>query len=289
MFCDLHMHSTASDGTDPPESLPQLARAAGLAAIALTDHDTSAGIAACRAACEEEGLAFIAGIELSASPKDVPGKREDGKTGTLHILGYGIDPDADSLLVIEKQLLEAREQRNPQIVANLHELGVKLDYNEVVAKAEAAGAKMVGRPHIAQALVERGYVRTIHEAFSKYIGEGAAAYARKDRLSAENAIAAIHTAGGLAVLAHPVQLRRASAKDLEATIVHLKRFGLDGMEVHHSDHGRADVKQYQQLAEKLNLIPTGGSDYHGQRKNIPLNNCRVPYAVFQKLKQCIDG
>ena len=284
MYCDLHMHSTASDGTDAPETLAKQARSAGLAAIALTDHDTTAGLMACAAACEEEGLAFISGIELSASPIDLPSKRADGKTGSLHLLGYHIDPDHPDLLTIQEHLIQAREDRNPEIIANLNKLGVNISYDQVLELANAQNAASIGRPHIAQVLIQNGYVKTIHEAFAQYIGEGAAAYARKDLLTAEQAIATVHAAGGLAVLAHPVQLRRASAVDLEADIAYLVRLGLDGIETQHSDHQPADVEHLNQLVERHDLIATGGSDYHGDRKSIPLNNCRVSFDVFQKLR-----
>ena len=285
MFCDLHMHSTASDGTDAPGLLPALARAAGLAAIALTDHDTTAGIAACAQACDDEGLAFIAGIELSASPQQLPGQREDGKAGMLHILGYGITPQNEQLAQIQSRLVEAREQRNPEIIANLNKLGVNIAYDEVLELVGGQGNNntIVGRPHIAQILVQRGYVRTIHEAFARYIGEGAAAYARKDRLPPDEAIQVIHNAGGLAVLAHPVQLRRTPA-DLEAAVAWLARLDIDGIETRHSDHAPQDIEYFEKLAKRYNLIPTGGSDYHGSRKNIALNNSRVPFEVFTKLR-----
>lgn len=284
MYCDLHIHSTASDGTDPPGQLASLAQAAGLSAIALTDHDTTDGLADCAAACHELGIAFIPGIELSISPHDLPGQRTDGRTGTLHILGYHIDPENAQLQAIQKRLVEAREQRNPQIIANLNKLGVKITYDQVLELAAKQNAAIVGRPHIAQTLIKLGYVRTIHEAFAQYIGEGAAAYARKDQLTSQQAIETLHHAGGLAVLAHPVQLRRATARDLEADVACLTRLGLDGIETRHSDHSPGEVETFSQLAKRYNLIPTGGSDYHGHRKNIPLNNCRVPFEIYQQLR-----
>jgi hypothetical protein len=280
MFCDLHLHSTASDGTDAPDALPALAKQAGLSSIALTDHDTTAGLAACAHAAHHAGIQFIAGIELSADPRILfPRDDQPARLGTLHILGYFIRPDDEPLARIQQRLLQARTQRNPQMIQRLNDLGVSIDYDEVIA---AAGGTIVGRPHIAQVLLRKGYVKSIHEAFSRYIGEGAAAYVRKDRLPADEAIHAIHNAGGLAVLAHPVQLRFAP-QTLEHAVARLKSMGLDGIEVRHSDHHPADVEHFEKLARKLSLLTTGGSDYHGSRKQIALGACRVPITACEQL------
>lgn len=285
MFCDLHMHSTASDGTDPPESLPTLAKDAGLAAIALTDHDTAAGLPACADAASRVGIAFVPGIELSADPRvaaslsetDAPGIPA---TGTLHILGYFIRHDDPQLAKLEGWLREARAQRNPQIVSRLNQLGVKIDYDDVI---ELAGGRVVGRPHIAQVLVRKGYVKSIHEAFVRYLGEGAAAHVRKDRLAADRAIDAIHHAGGLAMLAHPVQLRLPRPAALEHLVARLKDLGLDGIETRHCDHSARDTAHFEDLANRFDLLTTGGSDYHGSRKTCRLNDSRVPYSAYEAL------
>src|SRR5690606_22174393 len=153
-----------------------LARAAGLGAIALTDHDTTAGLAACAEAAKQVGIAFVPGIELSADPGPLKNQDEQAaRTGTLHHLGHFTDPTDPDPAKTQQWLLEARQQRNPQIVRRLNELGVKIDYEEVLAMA---GGQVVGRPHIAQVLVRKGYVKSIHEAFARYIGEGAAAHVR---------------------------------------------------------------------------------------------------------------
>lgn len=286
-FCDLHMHSTASDGTASPRELAPLAKAAGLSAIALTDHDTTAGLAACAEACSELGIDFAPGIELSADPtiaKRSSSRSEpepDTRVGTLHILGLFIDAASDHLGDIQVRLREAREQRNPQIVENLAKLGVNIDYGEVIAEA---GGHIIGRPHIAQVLLKKGYVKSIQDAFARYIGEGKAAYARKDRLHAEEAIAAIHEAGGLAILAHPVQLKMGDGDQLAHFIKQLKELGLDGIETRHSDHSAAQVNHFQSLAGRFNLVESGGSDYHGTRKAIELGSQRVPRQVFDTLQ-----
>ena len=274
-FCDLHIHSTASDGSDPPEALPRLVKDAGLAAFALTDHDTPDGLAACANAAKRLRVRFIPGIELSANPDlTAEPNPQTPPTGTLHLLGYGIDPNHADLHTIRDRLLQARDQRNPQIIANLAKLGVNIDYNQVVARAGGPGS-VVGRPHIAQLLVDKCYVKSVHEAFRLYIGEGAAAYVRKDRLSARDAIQAIHDAGGLAVLAHPVQLGLDN-EALEHALAGLVDLGLDGIETRHSDHRPADIKRFEAYAQRFDLLTTGGSDYHGSNKAVKLGDAKVP-------------
>ena len=289
MFCDLHTHSTASDGTDSPEALPALAQAAGLAALALTDHDTTAGLPAAQAAADIIGLAFIPGIELSADPASLFARHaadEAPSRGTLHLLGYFVRHDDPKLLRVQDRLRKARAQRNPEMVERLNELGVRIDYDDVLAAAgaDADPASVVGRPHIAQVMLQKGYVRSIHEAFSRYLGEGGAAYVRKDRLSAEDAIAAIRAAGGLAFLAHPVQLKL-EPDELEHAVRRLLDLGLHGIETRHSDHTPADVQRFEALAARLNLATTGGSDYHGSRKATPLGAAGVPLSVYDRLRE----
>ncbi len=312
--CDLHIHSTASDGTTPPARLASQAHRAGLRAIALTDHDTTAGIPAAAAACARHGIDFVPGIELSAQAPVASGQAE--ATGTLHLLGYFVRHDDPTLLDIQQQVLHARNDRNPQMIQRLRDLGVDITYDEVLQLARGSGARpsrtvpdgsrddrgspasthqpphrtpVIGRPHIAQVMVNKGYVKSIHEAFRRYIGQGAAAYVRKDRLPPDQAIAAIRNAGGLAVLAHPVQLRLPDLDALTRFVAHLKTIGLAGLEVRHPDHTPADVRSFESLARQLNLLPTGGSDYHGTRKTIPLASQQVPYTWFQALRAAADA
>ena len=287
-FCDLHLHSTASDGTDAPRDLPRLCQAAGLRGFALTDHDTTAGLAECAEAAAKLGIDFLPGIELSADP-DV---RKAGRSeGTLHLLGYGIDPQHPQLAAIAQRMVDAREQRNPRIVEKLNALGVRLSYAEVVefARSVAGGDEraVVGRPHIAQIMVSKGYVKSMHEAFSKYLGAGGAAYTRRDRLAAGEAIEAVHAAGGVVSLAHPVQLKIDDADALEHTLARLVELGLDAIEARHSDHTPADVQRFSRLAERFHLLTTGGSDYHGSRKTVTLGSQRVPYEAFASLREAM--
>jgi 3',5'-nucleoside bisphosphate phosphatase len=307
MYCDLHMHSTASDGTNLPEDLPGLARSAGLAAIALTDHDTTAGLEDCGRAAAALGIGFLTGVEISADPTELltewgrrardSGVGGDGdarpaprRKGTLHILGYGIDPACAALQETLVSLREARQQRNPRIVANLQELGVQIDMDEVTALAREVGQGwVVGRPHIAQVLVRKGYAKSIQDAFHRYIGEGKPAYARKDFLPPAQAIQAIHAARGLAVLAHPVQLGCGDDDDRLVDLVKcLRDRGIDGLEVFHHDHAPADVRRFAHLADRLHLLASGGSDFHGDHKAIRLGSQQVPLEIFTRLREACD-
>lgn len=296
-FCDLHMHSTVSDGTDHPESLGQLARRAGLDAIALTDHDTTAGLEACAQGCAEVGVAFVPGVEVSADPGPLmanPDPAQDQerhaadrnvvRRGTLHILGLFVRHDDVLLAEISNQMKDARDSRNPAIVAKLQQLGIEISYDEVTSLAQQQGTTIIGRPHIGQVLIDKGCVPDMADAFKQYIGQGGRAFVRRDRLAPADAIRAIHHAGGLAVLAHPVQLHYESEAQLELIVTRLKEIGLDGIEVRHSDHNPRHMMQFTSLAKKLDLLTSGGSDYHGRRKNVRLGQSGVPFSEFERLR-----
>ena len=297
MRVDLHTHSTASDGTDAPADLPRLVKAAGLDGFALTDHDTTAGLAQAGQVAKAAGLRFVPGIELSATyDHDKPGnptpasdEPDADARHTLHLLGYHIQPDAPSLATITERLRNARATRNPQIIEKLRELGVRIEYEDVVSVAEAnsdeqAGPTAIGRPHIAQVMVQRGYVKSIHEAFARYLGQGGAAYTPRELPTAGEAIDAIHAAAGVAVLAHPVHLAM-GPDDLEHTIAKLADLGLDGLESRHSDHEPGDTRKINALADRFDLLTTGGSDYHGSRKAIALGSVVAPDDALQQLEE----
>jgi hypothetical protein len=274
MTIDLHMHSTASDGTDEPAALAALAAARGLRAIALTDHDTTAGLLRCAAACEQIGIDFVPGIELSVDP--------GRPRGTMHILGYFVRHDAPTLTRLNAELLEARLRRAPMLVQRLNELGLAITMDDV---RRHAGDAVIGRPHIAAAMLERGHVATMQEAFTKFIGYGGAAFLRRDHLPAERAIEAIHQAGGVAVLAHAVQLKYADEAELEPTVRRLVDAGLDGIEVYHPDHAENWREIARRLAQRFDLAISGGSDYHGSRKSIELGSQAVPVEVLDGLRE----
>lgn len=242
-FVDLHAHSTASDGSRAPADVVRAAHAIGLAAIALTDHDTVAGIAEASAMGAELGVRVVPGIELSA----VEGDAE------THILGLHL---ADTL-ELETSLVALREMRRSRavrIVERLNELGVRV---EMAAVLEQAAGGAIGRPHIARALIAEGWAVDFRDAFDRYLGGGRPAYVAKERLAAVDAIALIHRAGGLAVLAHPSHA--GSREHVEAFV----REGLDGVEVRHPSHSAEDVSRLSALVEHFSLVPSGGSDWHG--------------------------
>ncbi|MEX2215403.1 MAG: PHP domain-containing protein [Phycisphaeraceae bacterium] len=292
MFCDLHMHSTASDGTDPPGALGALASAAGLSAIALTDHDTTAGVAAAEKGCRAAGVAFAAGIEISADPAFAKPPKSDPAqetSGTLHILGLFVRPDDEQLAAISRQMEQARNQRNPMVIDRLNAIGVRIDYSEVEALAAEEGTAIIGRPHIAQVLLMKGYVKSIQDAFTRYIGIKGAAYVRRDRLHPHDAINAIHHAGGLAVMAHPVQLRYADEDELTYIVRRMIDFGLDAIEARHSDHTPAQVQQFEKLAAREKIMTSGGSDYHGTRKTVAMGGQNVPFDVYERLRGAAEA
>ena len=275
-YVDLHCHSTASDGTLSPTAVVQLARRNGLTALALTDHDTVGGVAEATAEANKLGLGFLAGIEISA---------EFPAPGTLHILGYGVDPASPALVEMTRQLIEGRDNRNPKMVAKLNELGVAVTMQEW--EAEAKGT-VLGRPQLAAILLRKGYVSSIKQAFDKYLGQGAAAYADKERLSPGRALAMIRQSGGLPVLAHAAQLRTDNDGQLDTIVRGLVEQGLAGIEVFHSDHDAAWVAKTLALAQRYHLLKTGGSDFHGTNKtDIDLGLARgrrVPREMFDELE-----
>jgi len=247
---DLHLHSTCSDGIFTPAELANHAKAAGLAGLALTDHDTVAGCEAMHAAGAALGLEIINGVEISA----------DFEPGTLHMIGLGVDLAHPVLTGRLAFLQKGRAERTPRMVAQLKAAGVEISVAEILAEAGEGG--MVGRPHVAALLIRKGYATGMDDAFDRWLGKGQPGYVSKEKLSAEDAIAMIRQAGGVAVLAHPVQLRLANA-ELEALVARLKAAGLGGIEAYHSDHGPAEEAQYLALAARHGLKVSGGSDYHG--------------------------
>ncbi|HAI11037.1 MAG TPA: hypothetical protein DCM28_04990 [Phycisphaerales bacterium] len=286
MTCvDLHCHSTASDGTVPPEDLPALAAKIGLSALALTDHDSTNGLQACETACKGVGIDFVPGIEISADPG--PRIDTDGverRRGTLHILGLFVRHDDSELGKISDRMREARNSRNPAMVEKLQELGVRISYDEVEELANRQGTLIIGRPHIAQVLVAKSYAKSVSDAFTKYLKFGAPAFIRRDYLQPQEAIDAIHHAGGLAIVAHPVQLVMPDPEELEHAIKRLTDMGLDGIETRHSDHTPALVAQYEKLAKQFKLLTSGGSDFHGDRKPVQLGSQQVPREVYERLR-----
>jgi predicted metal-dependent phosphoesterase TrpH len=256
-FVDLHSHSTASDGALAPEAVVETAAAAGLAALALTDHDTLAGVAAAHEAGRRLGVRIVAGVELSL----MDGDKE------VHMLGLHI-ARVDALQAELEAVRDSRKSRAQDIVAKLNALGVPLTVQAVFAEA-AGGA--VGRPHIARALIAGGWVRDQREAFDRFLGAGRPANVEKQRITIADGIRLIHDCGGLAVIAHPGgDGRRERVEPLVA-------LGLDGLEVKHPGHSAEDMLRIEALADHFGLVKSGGSDWHGASSGPRvLGGMRVP-------------
>ncbi|NQU40655.1 MAG: PHP domain-containing protein [Lentisphaerae bacterium] len=272
---DLHMHSTFSDGTHPPEELARLAGSFGLTAIALTDHDCMGGVARLLAACEAEGVRGISGVEISARMSK----------GAMHILGYFVDHESTELEGALKQIREGRAVRNVEILKLLNGLGLELDWKEV---RSYASEEVVGRPHFAMAMQARGYVKDKMEAFDRYLAKGKPAYADRFRLSPEASIAVIKQAGGVPVLAHPITLGL-SHKALRVALGEFRAMGLEGVEVYYSEHPPALVHAFSQMARDVGLAMSGGSDFHGDanpriRMGIGFGQLRVPDKLLVDLE-----
>lgn len=272
-FADLHTHTTASDGTRRPEENVRLAAEAGLGAVAITDHDTVSGLEEALAAGITYGIAVVPGVEISTV--------QDGVD--VHVLGYWIDYKDPLLLERLGSLRETRDRRNEMILARLRELGCELTYDDVLASLQASKKPddTIGRPHIADALVRKGYVATMAEAFDKYLANGAAAYVNPPRITPAEAVSWIRAAGGTAVLAHP------GLYGMDELVPQLAKLGLAGVEAYHADHSPEQEAFYAALAGSHGLLVTAGSDYHGERGGVvfhaPIGGRRIDAEVVDRL------
>ncbi len=268
MKVDLHIHTTASDGRLTPEEVVRIAAKQGLSVIAITDHDSIAGLEPALLAAESfPSLRVIPGLEINT---DIP-------NGEVHILGYFIDYKNKELEQALERLRNSREARAQQIVTKLEELGIDIAWQRVL---ELAGGGSVGRPHIAQAMFERGYIPSFQEAFIKYIGRQGPAYAERERFSPQEAAKLVVKAGGLPVLAHPADI-----DDLEELLVELKEGGLVGLEAYYNGYHRRMIERLVHLAAKHGLITSGGSDFHGLGgvDETPLGGVAVPVGCAERL------
>jgi len=264
-FADLHLHSHFSDGTYGPEELAAHARGCGLAAIALTDHDSVEGCLATAQACAAVGVEFVAGTELTAE--------QDGNE--LHLLGYFIDTDNPRLLARIATCQLVRQNRIREMVARLNRLKVPLSAEAVFA---LANCRAPGRPHVARALVRAGLCANLDEAFERFLKKNRPAWVPKLKMAADEAIDLIHQAAGVAVLAHPGLNRT------DEVIPGLVEARLDGIECFHTKHSTAMGEHYLELADRFHLLVTGGSDCHGLSKGKPLiGTVRVPYQHVEML------
>jgi predicted metal-dependent phosphoesterase TrpH len=268
---DLHAHSNRSDGTLAPGEVMSLAARRDLAGVALTDHDTFEGLSDAAAAADALGLDFVPGIEFSAE--------YDG--ASLHILGYWVDPADPAVNAELDRLTATRFRRGELIVEKLQELGFEIDFDRV---REIAGGQTIGRPHVAQAMVEAGIVATETEAFERYISDDGPAYVPKHALEPMEALRLIRSAGGACVLAHP-GMWRGTGSVPEELIERMAAAGMMGLEVWHPDHDEGARERYAALASRLDLVATSASDCHGERFGYRLGTERTDEGTYAELRQ----
>jgi len=275
---DLHTHTTSSDGTLSPSEIIMYAKSKGIEILAITDHDTFDGIEQAYETAEKNGIKLICGTEISAD-----------YTPVLHILAYFRYDKYKSFENVLKTLQKSRQERNPKILKKLNELGFDIKFEEVIAKCHG---NIIGRPHFAQVMADKGYVSSTDEAFEKYLAEGRPAYVKKEKLSPQKTIEEVARAGGVPVLAHPILLGMEDQK-LDELIVILKSYGLKGIEAYYTEHSHKYTQFLLDMANIHGLIVTGGSDFHGSvKKSIEIGtgygNLEVPFYCAQDLMREMD-
>ena len=277
LYIDLHVHSTASDGSLSPQELIKAAEAVPLRAMAITDHDTIDGAAEALRHSKSTYVEILSGVEISV----------DFEPGTMHLLGYLFRLDDVHLRQALEVVQKSRAERNVKIIQRLQGLGIDIDYDEV---SEVSGGGQVGRPHIAEVLVQKGVVRGIDDAFNTLLKKGGPAYVDRYRLSPAEAIETIRGAGGVPVLGHPSTLNTRTEAELDKIIADLKAVGLHGVEAYYPTHGPDRTALYMRLAKQHGLLVTGGSDFHGAAKSgvhigFGRGDLRIPYRLVKDLKQ----
>ncbi|MFC1973992.1 PHP domain-containing protein [Chloroflexota bacterium] len=266
MKADLHLHTTASDGKLSPEELVRRAEEMGLSVIAITDHDSVSGIPSALEVAKSSNLLVIPAVEIST---DVP-------NGEVHILGYFIDYRHPELSHALERLRASRYERGRKMVDKLREMGIHIEWGRVL---ELASDGSIGRPHIVQAMLERGYISTFKEAFTSYIGRNGPAYVERRKITPIEAIALVLKANGLPVLAHPAEIEQ-----LVPLIQQLKKAGLVGIEVYYNCYSLNTIAYLKALAEEYNLVTCGGSDYHGlSGAGGEMGNTGLPQEAIEQL------
>jgi predicted metal-dependent phosphoesterase TrpH len=279
---DLHTHSTASDGSLSPIQLVDLAKSIGLSALALTDHDTVEGNAEAIAEADKQNLRFVPGVEISC----------DFRKEAIHILGYWIDYRNSILRHTLKELVQYRTQRNHLIISKLQALNIAITYEEVSA---IAGNEVVGRPHFAQVLVNKGAADSVKDAFNRFLAPGKSAYVPKKRLSAKQGIELILQAKGFPCLAHPGQYDYVGEEVLKQGLRELIGYGLQGLEVYYSTHTAEQTGLFLKFAEQFDLAVSGGSDFHGDTKpEVKLGSgvngrLKVPYELLKGMEERLSN
>lgn len=273
---DLHLHTTASDGSLTPKKLVEVAVERGMEVISITDHDTIDGLAEGAKRAQELGVKFVNGIELSSEW----GGRE------VHILGYFLDPKDENLKKELKKMQKARDARNCKILKKLAEYKMYITIEEL---QEEAGGDIVSRAHIANLMLNKGYVYSKGEIFKRYLGIGGLAYVPKGDLTPERAVEIIRENGGIASLAHPKYISEDEVR-LTELINDLKLVGLEAMEVYYSNFSLKEVIKYKNIARRRGLLLTGGSDYHGGNKgNIEIGDGAVPMKVYEEMEELLKN
>lgn len=271
---DLHIHSNVSDGSMSPAETALAAYSAGLCAAALTDHDTVAGVAEFAEKCLELGIEPISGVEISAKFRC-----------EMHILGLFVDVNNKNFLDKLSKLENARYDRNKAMLERFREMGMDITEEDIVSQKPNATLENTGRSHMASALVSKGYVSDRNEAFEKYLIKGKPAYVPRITYSPAESIQIIKEAGGIAVLAHPIYITSDECQ-LRDLLTELKSFGLDGVESIYSDYTDDYSRLCLDLCDELGLMPTGGSDFHGEnRPSVKLGDLKVPYEFLERLKK----
>ena len=250
---DLHLHTNHSDGTLSPTELVDLCARSGLKVIAISDHDSTEGVAEAQEAAGRHGIEIIPAIELST---DVPDNE-------IHMLGYFVDLEDAGFQELLRSFRAGREDRGREMVERLCKLGLEVTWEEVERIADGAA---VGRPHIAQAMIERGYVSEWQEAFERYIGRTGPAYVERTRLEPEEAVRVLLDNGALPVMAHPLYYEREDNQVLRGIVSELKDAGMVGLEVHYGEFSETEIRMLVKIADELGLVPCGGSDYHASSK-----------------------
>ncbi len=275
MFIDLHTHSVKSDGAMQPAAVVDAAKEAGLAAISLTDHDVIDGVSEAMQRGKEVGVEVIPGIELSAK----------FKTET-HVLGYFVDLENPAFLEKLEEIRRVRMQRNYETAENLQKIGFPITVEDAM---QLAPNGIIGRAHFARVMANRGYVSSVKEAFDKYLANGKPGYSTLQLLSPRDAVELIKAAGGMAFLAH-LHLTRLEGEELYDFVRDLKDAGMDGIEGYYTEYTPEMQAEYQGLAKKLDLLISGGTDFHGAMKphisiGRGLGNMEIPYSILEKMKE----
>jgi hypothetical protein len=280
---DLHVHSTESDGTLSPSEVVYAAKEAGLSAIALTDHDTAGGIAKAMDAARESDIELIPGIELST--QFTYGKNNKNSK-EIHIVGLFIDPENQDLIKETAEFIRCRNNRNNEMIKALQAEGFDITPEALIAENPDC---VITRANIARYLVDHGMLKSVQEAFDKYIGDGCRCFVGRFKVTPHDAVKLIQKAGGIAILAHPI-LYHMNGQALEDLIIELKEVGLTGIEAIYSTYTAGDERYIRSLAAKYDLSISGGSDFHGTNKprihiGTGMGNMRIPYSVLEQLKE----